>query len=392
LRGVHLAQRAINQESSVKLKVLVANGGQDMYAQRTMARHITDLAREDKSIVGVVGMGRDMTDSTDVQEMLRAADLPVVSGTNSGTHMARYPNFFGLAATDAWQNEQLRLVADQLTSAPEKERAVVLARDHGENSHDQYTKEQKKYGGEMLEDAGYQVERLNDYGITNGRPVLDEQIEAICREGNVPRAIYLAGRSEDVTPLMSGIAGSDDCYEKEIAVLSGDDLSKARFGQRTSVAKNITVYHLTLTALEQSLPGSLFLRRLDELTKEDSADLGLSFAEALGKDGDVSPKLDSGQSALSHDATEVMHRAAESDGKSRSRAETWAALRRTDVTSLATGRINFTQAAEDEESARFAISMVKVTNDDGRDNEREVLCSRQAGTGQELTEKECSIE
>ncbi|MFC4493079.1 ABC transporter substrate-binding protein [Streptomyces ovatisporus] len=389
LRGVHLAQRSINQESSVKLRVLVANGGQDMYAQKTMARHITDLARRDESIVGVVGMGRDMTDSDDVQEMLREADLPVVSSTNSGTHMTRYPNFFGLAATDEWQNDQLRLVADQLTSAPGKERAVVLARDHGRNSHDQYTKEQKKYGEAMLEDAGYRVERLHDYGIRNGRPVLDTQIEAICGEEDVPLAVYFAGRSEDVTPLMRGIASNDRCNKEKIAVLAGDDLSKARFGYGTTVAKNVTIYHLTLTALEQSLPGSLFLGRLDRLAEDGGTELGLTIDEALREDR-VSPKLDNGQTALSHDATEVLHQAAESDGEARSRAETWAALRQTDFTSLATGRINFTEGA-DQGGDRFAISVVKVTNRDGRGNDREILCSRQAGPGEALTKKECSI-
>lgn len=391
LRGVHLAQRSINEESSVKLRVLVANGGRDMYAQKTMARHIIQLADRDKSIVGVVGMGRDMTDSDDVQEMYRKADLPVVSSTNSGTHMARYPNFFGLAGTDEWQNDQLRLIANQLVPAPERGRAVVLARDHGKNSHDQYTKEQKRYGGEMLADAGYQVDSLPDYKLSNGQPVLDRQIEAVCAEEEVPQALYFAGRSEDVTPLMKGIASNDRCNREKIAVLAGDDLSKARFGEGTHVAKNVTIYHLVLTALEQSLPGSIFLGRLDKLEDEGKADdLGLTMDEALQKDG-VSSKLDDGQTALSHDATEVLHRAAESDGQARSRAETWAALRQTDFTSLATGRINFTEGADDT-GHRFAVSIVKVTNRDGRDNDRKILCSRQAGPGKALTEEECSVE
>lgn len=385
LRGAYLAQVTRNEQSPVKLRILVANGGKDMYSQQIMAKHIVDLARRDKSIVGVVGMGRDMTDSDKVQDMFREAELPVVSGTNSGTYLAQYPNFFGLAATDKWQSEQLALIAQQLTTTPEKERAVVLARDPGE-SHDRYTVEQKEYGTRMLTAAGYRVEVLPDYSLENGKPVLDSQIADICR-GDVPLALYFAGRSEDVTPLMNGIISTPACNREQIAVLAGDDLSRAGFAtKRSLVAANVTLYHLTLTALEKSADRSVFYDRLANLPKKASEDLGLS-PRATYK----SEELADGQTALTHDATEVLYRAATRDGKPRGRAEAWANLRMMDVTSLATGRINFTVPFSDERPKGYAVSLVRVANPGSGDYKRTVLCARAAGDTEPLTKELCSI-
>ncbi|MEU3184783.1 ABC transporter substrate-binding protein [Streptomyces sp. NPDC006923] len=387
LRGAYLAQVARNEESPVKLRILVANGGADMYSQQIMARHVVDLAARDTSIVGVVGLGRDMTDSDTVQEMLREAELPVVSSTNSGTFLAQYPNFFGLAATDKWQNDQLALVAQQLSAKPDEERAVVLARDPG-RSHDRYTGEQKRFGTRMLEAAGYQVEVLPDYDLQNGKPVLDGQIADICRGGDTPLAVYFAGRSEDVTPLMNGITATPGCDDRPIAVLAGDDLSKAGFATKQSrVAGNVTLYHLTLTALQQSANGSIFYDRLANVPAEAVEDFGLSPSETPR-----SEKLVDGQTALTHDAVEVLYRAATLDGKPRGRAEAWANLRRTDVNGLATGRVNFTVTHLDGTRDGYAVSLVKVANPGSGDYERTVLCARQSGDTRPLTAKECPVE
>lgn len=59
LAGVHVAQKAINDTSSRKLRVLVANGGVDMQHQVTMADKIAAYADTDPTLIGVVGIGRN---------------------------------------------------------------------------------------------------------------------------------------------------------------------------------------------------------------------------------------------------------------------------------------------------------------------------------------------
>lgn len=389
LRGVYIAQRANNEESGVKVRVLVANGGEDMHAQSDMAERIAALARDDESIVGVVGMGRNMSDSGKVQTMFRQIDLPVVSTTNSDTDMSKdHSNFFGLAATDEWQMKQLRPVAENLSADRQKERVVVLARDPGE-SNDRYTQQQKYHGTKMLESLDYQVVELSDYDLHNGKPVLGTQIDQICQQGKVPRAIFFAGRAEDVPKLMNDIGLNPKCNNSHITLFSGDDLAKANFRARAgSLPDNVTVYHLTLTALKEAWTGSLFYGRLTAAVaaaKEDGKDKGLGLGANTNY---ASEELADGQTASAHDATQALFTAAtRGDGQTaeamrkdgpHSRAETWANLRRTDISHLATGRINFTDTDADGDRL-YAYSLVKVTDLGSKNYACTVLAARAAG-------------
>lgn len=397
LRGAYAVQRA-KVGKSVKLRILVASGGRDMYNQRAMAERVVELSRRDPTIVGVVGMGRNMTDSREVQDMFREASLAVVSGTNSGTKLAEdYPNFFGLAATDQWQSEQLQLVAEQLArrsapgggkksgaARPERPRAVVLAR--APASHDQYTRDQKKYATTMLDAAGYDVKVLPDYELPGGSANLDDQTADICGRGDVSRVVYFAGRSEDVGPLMEGLS-SPDCEGEPIAILGGDDLSKAGFAQKeTHVADNVTLYHPTLTALRPAAEHTDFYERLKGLPAEQRESLrvrpGTTYA---------SPDLSNGQTALTHDATEVLYRAATAGGRPRGKAETWANLRLQKVGGLATGTIDFTAMPFHGTRDGYGITLMKIANPGKGTYDATVVCERMAGNTEPLTEKECDI-
>ncbi|MFI8348093.1 ABC transporter substrate-binding protein [Streptomyces sp. NPDC085596] len=400
LRGAYIAQHANNRSQPVKLRLLVANGGSDMGSQVEMAKRIVEVARRDRTVVGVVGVGRDMTDTNQVLEKLREAELPVVSGTNSGTWLLDKPNFFNLAATDQWQVRQLKLIAQQLR-APGSHgygtagRAVVLGRNP--ETHDRYTREQMDHGGRMLTEVGYRVDRLPQYGLSNGRPVLGRQVSQICQEGEVPRVVYFAGRTEDINALMDGITSEPGCNGKRIALLAGDDLSQAGFdSERSSVAANVTLYHLVLTAPGTKNQGTIFVNNLRKLGPEQEKILGLSAD---------TPQTDSvfndGQTMLMHDATEVLYRAATGDGRPRGRAEAWSGLLRTNIDNLATGRIDFTAATHDnahdqglEPGTRdnYAISLVRVANTGGAHYDRTVLCSRRAGDRRPLTERECDAD
>ncbi len=151
LAGVYLAQRVVNENYRVKLRVLLANGGADMGHQRFTADAIARYAEHDPTVVGVVGFGRDLQSSPAVTRRLQEAGLPIVSGTNSATYLPKdFSNWFSLAAPDEHQAEALGLVAQQLRGQGEAPYALVLARDT-KASQDRYTSEQAYYGGEMLQ-------------------------------------------------------------------------------------------------------------------------------------------------------------------------------------------------------------------------------------------------
>ncbi|BFO17277.1 hypothetical protein SHKM778_36650 [Streptomyces sp. KM77-8] len=259
LTGVYLAQRVINENYTVKLRVLLANGGSDMGHQKVTADTIAAYADRDPTVVGVVGFGRDLQSSPDVTRRLLEAGLPIVSGTNSATYLPKdFSNWFSLAAPDEHQARALGLIARQLrTQQDGATHALVLARDTKE-SQDRYTSEQALYGGEMLDREGFELLPAQRYRVANGKPELRQHAESICRGEHVPSVIYFAGRVEDIGPLMTHLITEPGCANRQISILTGDDLSKARFsgtGGPDGVAPRITLYHAALAELRRPRPG-----------------------------------------------------------------------------------------------------------------------------------------
>ncbi|MEU0192610.1 ABC transporter substrate-binding protein [Streptomyces afghaniensis] len=382
LAGVYLAQAVINKNSSVKLRVLVANGGVDLGHQEEMAEAIAEYAADDPTVVGVVGTGRDLKSSRATTRTLLEAGLPIVSGTNSATYLPReFANWFSLAATDEWQTEQLGLIAAQLRRPDRRQYALVLARDTA-RTDDLYTDEQARYGQRMLRRQGFTRLEPRRYVLSGGKPELRSHAQEICRGGRVPSVIYFAGRVEDIDPLMTQLGTEPGCAGKPLSILTGDDLSKADFtagGQ--SVAPKVTLYHAALAELEAAATTTTFY---------------LSAAAYLPglQDRRVrydSPALASGQTALSHDATRALYWAATRDDRPQSRASTWVNLRNVKIEGMATGTIDFTRAPLYGDRTGHSIVIKRVRRAADGTAEPRVLCSRTAGNTKPLTVKECRI-
>lgn len=404
LAGVYLAQRVVNDKYPVKLRVLIANGGVDLNRQTDMAEAIKEYAAHDPTVVGVVGMGRDLKSSDKATGILADAELPVVSGTNSATYLPkRYANWFSLAAPDEWQTEQLGLIAGQLRAQSGKatQHALVLARNTAENG-DRYTTEQARYGQQMLRDKGFSLlkqlrYRLSEDNGSSGTP--EFPTDQICKAANVPSVIYFAGRVEDADPLMTQLNTVPGCAHKQISVLTGDDLSKATFtSRRATVAPDVTLYHAALADLEDAAA--------DGTTFYDDATNFLSDKDGDGnKDGDGdgdgnkdherfsvhSSSLASGQTALAHDATRALYAAASRGNAPQSRAATWINLRSVELEGMATGTIDFTHAPLYGPRTGHGIVLNEVRRTaDGRTTPR-LLCARTSGDTRPLTQQECAI-
>ncbi|GGV85046.1 hypothetical protein GCM10010294_64110 [Streptomyces griseoloalbus] len=384
LAGVYLAQRVVNANYTVKLRVLLANGGADMGHQRVTAEAIADYADRDPTVVGVVGFGRDLQSSPDVTRRLHAVGLPVVSGTNSATYLPKdFSNWFSLAAPDEHQAEALGLLARQLRTRDTAPYALVLARDT-EQSQDRYTSEQATYGGQMLQREGFRLLPEQAYRVANGNPELRHHAESICRGVSVPSVIYFAGRVEDIGSLMTQLSTEPGCANREIAILTGDDLSKARFsdtGGRDGVAPRITLYHAALAELREAASGTDFYNAAAKYLP------GLEKGEATYDADDFA----SGQTALSHDATRALYWAASLGDEPQSRAATWVNLRGVKLDGMATGRIDFTDAPLYGERRGHSIVLKRVRRTAEGVSEAEVLCSRPAGSTKPLDVRDCSI-
>ena len=392
LTGVYLAQRVINQTYPVKLKVLVANGGDDMRYEDAMVTRVIALARRDPSIVGVVGLGRDTTFSDGSAARLQRAGLPIVDTTNSGTYLAlRYSDYFGLAATDQEQARVLGLIAKQVAGAPGSRTAVVLSRRTEMNDHDRYTQEQRTYGRQMLQQAGFRLLADEEYSLTSSRgdANLTDPVTALCNAGPAPDAMYFAGRVEDLGGLMQLLRTTPGCANRSITIFTGDDLSKADFLQRnTNVAPKVTLYYVSLAPMDKG--GGM-------------ADLGTAAQEAfqaLHPDGKVpdlrqpaytDPLFESGQVALAHDATEALYQAASRHGIPQTAAETWANLRGVAVDNMATGTITFavTEPYAPQEVHGIDILRVSYPKDSSPGYQTTIVCGQAAGGPDRLTAAQC---
>ncbi|WP_441248421.1 hypothetical protein [Kitasatospora sp. McL0602] len=383
LAGVHLAQLGNNAGDPLKIRVLIANGGQDMYFQTEMVQRIVALAGRDHSIVGVVGLGRDTTDSDRTVDLLQQAGLSVVDTSDSSTDLARrHVNYFGLAATDQEEATALRKVVDGLGLAPADRWAAVFTR-RPNPDHDQYSQEQAKYGTQMLTGAGFQLTGGHplEYGLTdNGDPDYEDALRQSCGSGHPLSVIYLAGRADDVNQLMRRLTNDPGCHHP-LTVLTGDDLTKAQFRSgATWIAPQATLYYIALTDsatvagpsdLAQAAAGQLHIRPAGANPYEDD----------LFSDGAV---------ALGYDATAALQSAAAKAGASQDGglAAVMAGLRAVDLKNRATGTIDFRNtrplAADTETQPGHGINVIRVRRAADGAMRIDRICGRPAGDTAEL--------
>ncbi|MEV6205576.1 hypothetical protein [Kitasatospora sp. NPDC051914] len=335
LTGVHLAQLRNNAGDPLKIKILVANGGQDMYFQTEMVQRIVDAARRDRSIVGVVGLGRDTADSDSSLTLLQQAGLAVVSTTNSATYLAKgHVNYFGLAATDQEEAAALRLIVDGLALPAADKYAAVLTRTPTRD--DRYSPEQAEYGSAMLKDAGFQLlgGRPLEYGLTsNGDPDFEAALRTSCHSDHQPSVLYLAGRADDVNQLMRRLAADAGC-SRPLTVLTGDDLTKAQFRTgATWMAPQATLYYTALT-------DPAVTARASDLAEVAAAELRLVPRGDNPYEDDV---FSDGALALAYDATAALQAGAAKAGASQlgGIGSVMAGLRAVEMKNRATGTVDF---------------------------------------------------
>ncbi|GLW69757.1 hypothetical protein Kpho02_20560 [Kitasatospora phosalacinea] len=381
LAGVHLAQVRNNAGDPLKVKVLVANGGQDMYFQTEMVHRIVDLAARDRSIAGVVGLGRDTEDSDAALTLLQQAGLAVVSTTNSASYLARgHVNYFGLAATDQEEAAALRLIVDGLGTPPQDRWAAVLTRTP--TPDDRYSPEHARYGSAMLTDAGYRLigGRPLEYGLnSNGDPDYEQALATTCHGEHPPAVLYLAGRADDVNQLMRRLADDKGCA-RPLTVLTGDDLTKAQFRTGgTAVAPQATLYYTALSDPAATARGS-------DLAATAAGVLHLVPRAANPYEDDV---FSDGSLALAYDAVAALQAGAAKAGASQlsGTGSVMAALRAVQLNNRPTGTVDFRGAAPlaTDPLPGHGLHVIRVRRDAQGAPVVDHLCGRPAGETAPLT-------
>ncbi|MDI5965631.1 ABC transporter substrate-binding protein [Streptantibioticus silvisoli] len=376
LAGVYLAQQYVNSGNmdGPKIRVLIANGGQELRHQYLMAQQIVRMAKNDPTISAVVGLGRDADDSAKTVGLLERSGLAVVDTTNSSPTLASdSTNYFGLAATD---QEEANALTNVLPRTSRESPALVVTRTP-QGTDDQYSPQQRKAATTALTQAGYKVRQVS---YTSGSDTsFSTAIDTIC--GGTSKVIYLAGRAEEFSALLSSIAGNGSCG-RPLDLLTGDDLTKLDFDTSTSVPSNVQVYFAALADPAVTGQQSALLN-----SEQDVPQLSEHNPRASGKNTDLpaailsEPMFEDGTLSLGYEATEVVQNAADSAGAVDHgyRYAVLAQLRRTVLANQPTGWVDFEHFPQIGTATGHGIVIYGVTHSDEGKPTLKLTCDTLSG-------------
>ncbi|MBV9025122.1 MAG: amino acid ABC transporter substrate-binding protein [Streptomycetaceae bacterium] len=385
LTGVYLAQVRNNDvaSASLRLRVLIANSGQDMRHQVPMVQQIISLAQHDKTIVGVIGLGRDVKESEQSVQLLEEAGIAVIDTTNSSTELGeKYPNYFGLAATDQEETNDIARLIPSGSGRP----AMVLTRDPNYAPDDQYSAEQAKYAVQALRSRGYQVGAPMLYQPYPEADFTNVTIQ-MCGQGTPPPVVYLAGRTDDAPELLNVLRSAPGCQGRPITVLTGDDMTRAQLAAM-SIPANVTLYYAALSDPTRLADKSDLLstaRYVPDL--HVPGDPAMAFREKMFTNGTL---------GLGYDAANALFTAANEvsvalfQGSASAAPAVLAALHSVHLTNQATGTIDFSRyvlaasASPQDGGPSRSIALMKIsTTNGGRSQD---VCNRPAGDPRPMTQ------
>ncbi len=380
LAGVYLAQNYANtgHMDGPKIRVLMANGGQELRHQYLMAQQIVRKAQQDPTITAVVGLGRDTDDSAKTVQLLERNGLAVVDTTNSSPTLAQNANYFGLAAND---NEEAVALVNQITkqlkpTSPRPTALVVTRTQAG--TDDQYSPKQKTAATTALSKAGYQVAPIE---YTSGSNIsFATAINTICSAK--PQVIYLAGRSDEFSALLSSISNSGSCTEP-LDLLTGDDLTKVDLDTIASIPSNITVFFTGLADPSVTGQHSNLLtseRAVWQLSRYNpkTATKTQTLAQRILDE----PMFNDGTLAVAFEAIEIVQNAADSSDAVNNgyRSAVLAQLGRTLIANQPTGQVDFRDFSQTGTETGHGIVIDKVTTGDGTQPSVTTVCDTLSGT------------
>jgi hypothetical protein len=223
LEGLLILQRQLlsNESSDLLLRVIVANGGNEMKAAPYVAENmITPLIHSDLSVIGVVGMDRTTTDTEEAIARLGRRGIPTIATTLTGSGLPeKSALYFQLAPGNDKQAELVKRYVDRKDTAS---REITVY--HPEFGTDSYVK--------TLVD---EIDKAFDRKVpketwTRGHPF---QLKPVCDEpGGAEHVAFYAGRASDFVGFLQRMISK--CSGDTLPDIVGDDATTRFFGQRGS--------------------------------------------------------------------------------------------------------------------------------------------------------------
>jgi len=206
LQGVYVAQKEYNSGTNAthQLRVLIANAGSKTENTRIVGKQIVQAAKQDPTIVGVMGWPYSSYAQTAL-EIFSNAKIPLVSQTASSDALTGASSyFFRVAPPDKSQSG----VAAQYASQTLHAKNVVVFKDSA-NSYSQSLADgfRGQFTGTIIDAS---------YSVGNKQSVADA-LKQVLNGGTQPDLIYFAGYSADVSVILEQLPATSN-----LQVLGGD--------------------------------------------------------------------------------------------------------------------------------------------------------------------------
>ncbi|MEV4169218.1 ABC transporter substrate-binding protein [Nonomuraea sp. NPDC049709] len=252
LAAVEEYQRTVT--STPRLRILIANAGDNfVHGQRT-ARLITEMAAQDPHVMAVVGLPRSVSGVSQAIKELHLAKIPMVASTATADRLGYVkkddtspdpdnpsPYFFHVAPTN-YRQATLGARFVQKTLFPKlDEPAAAIVEDRSPS--DEYTNNLADDFEQALKAERVRVKERIPYTVDEGG--ISAAAQKACRLR--PDVLVYAGRASEFRAFLTAIEGQA-CGK--VKVVAGDDVVKvvSDHGDEIADMKRVEVYHLTLAS------------------------------------------------------------------------------------------------------------------------------------------------
>jgi hypothetical protein len=239
-------QRATS--STPRVRVLLANAGNEyLHAQRA-AQLVTELAAADPTVMGVVGFGRSVAGVRQAVEVLHNAKIPMVATTPTADRLGYVgkegpasPYYFHVGPTNYREAELgARYIKRKLLENDDTPTAVIV---QDGTPQDEYTNNLAEDFKATLPGEGVVLKGTVSYTVASGG--ISNAVVQACELG--ADVIVYAGRAPEFRDFLKRVESSG-CGSGVTKVVAGDDVVKvvADFGAEIAGMEQVEVYHLSL--------------------------------------------------------------------------------------------------------------------------------------------------
>ncbi len=212
LQGAYVAQREYNTNAKLNggymVRLLVASSGSKKEYANQVAQQIVQLAKSDKTFVGVMGWPFS-SHTLSAYQTLQGASIPMVSQSASDDTLTGASQYFFRVAPS---NKSQGIAGAQYAETTLKAKNVVLFFDPS----DPYSQSLANDFRRKFEGDGNKIVALEQYKVGAPGSVLDKMNDALSKN---PDLIYFSGFAADVSTLVTNLPASNN-----ILVLGGDAL------------------------------------------------------------------------------------------------------------------------------------------------------------------------